>query len=157
MSEEFNGQTLDASVWAKEFCARFGTGRIDEGLMIGWFANAIEYARDHARPAEAKAEAGDLRDKVAQEIFYFCDSNGFRWEGENEQQQEQWRKYADRIIAMARSAPAANTEGLRDIAGEVWDIVLPYITGGKATELYDRIRVLFPVPDAVLRGEEGKS
>jgi len=40
----------DAQKWAQEFIRRFG-GRercafIDEGLMIGWFANAIEAGRD---------------------------------------------------------------------------------------------------------------
>lgn len=43
--------TTDASVWAKEFCALFGIytpeGVVEdgEGLMIGWFANAIETAK----------------------------------------------------------------------------------------------------------------
>jgi hypothetical protein len=41
--------TPDAQVWAQEFMERFGKTLgdkparvIDEGLMIGWFANAIE-------------------------------------------------------------------------------------------------------------------
>lgn len=38
-------ETDDATVWAREFCAKFGTDIIDEGLMIGWFANAIEVAK----------------------------------------------------------------------------------------------------------------
>jgi hypothetical protein len=36
--------TTDASVWAREFCAIAGTlghPNIDEGWMIGWFANAM--------------------------------------------------------------------------------------------------------------------
>ena len=39
--------TTDASVWAEEFykvCPE-----VDEGLMIGWFANAIETAKAHER------------------------------------------------------------------------------------------------------------
>ena len=38
--------TTDAAVWAAEFMAEFGDRKddIDEGLMIGWFANAIETA-----------------------------------------------------------------------------------------------------------------
>lgn len=48
-------QTTNARAWAQEFCDRFrvaleGDGAwIDdpEGLMIGWFANAIETGRDH--------------------------------------------------------------------------------------------------------------
>lgn len=39
--------TTDASVWAEAFMQTFGPrlGDIDEGTMIGWFANAIEVAR----------------------------------------------------------------------------------------------------------------
>jgi hypothetical protein len=44
--------TTDAQVWAREFCARFtmfdldGESVEDEtGLMIAWFANAIETGR----------------------------------------------------------------------------------------------------------------
>ncbi len=38
--------TTDAQVWASEFMAVVATGvAVDEGLMIGWFANAIETAR----------------------------------------------------------------------------------------------------------------
>lgn len=35
--------TTDAKVWAQEFMRLFGDRRedIDEGLMIGWFANAM--------------------------------------------------------------------------------------------------------------------
>jgi hypothetical protein len=40
--------TSDASVWAEEFIKEFGPRKedIDEGLMIGWFANAICTATD---------------------------------------------------------------------------------------------------------------
>lgn len=38
--------TLDAHVWAKAFCQRFGG---DEMLMLSWFANAIERGRDAGR------------------------------------------------------------------------------------------------------------
>jgi hypothetical protein len=42
--------TPDAAVWAREFMKEFGGRRqdIDEGLMIGWFANAIETAKRYA-------------------------------------------------------------------------------------------------------------
>lgn len=39
----------DASKWAAAFCQtakKLGHGDIDEGWMIGWFANAIENACD---------------------------------------------------------------------------------------------------------------
>ena len=38
--------TMDAAVWAKEFCSHFATDVIDQGLMIGWFSNAIMAAHD---------------------------------------------------------------------------------------------------------------
>lgn len=37
---------VDAMKWAEQFCARFGTDVTDEGLMLGWFANAIESGRN---------------------------------------------------------------------------------------------------------------
>jgi hypothetical protein len=48
-------QTTDAQEWAQGFMRLFGDRRdeIDEGLMIGWFANAIETGRG-AREALAK-------------------------------------------------------------------------------------------------------
>ena len=39
--------TTDAAVWAEEFAKV--RPDVDQGLMIGWFANAIETAKDHAR------------------------------------------------------------------------------------------------------------
>ena len=39
--------TTDASVWAREFCKINPT--MDEGAMIGWFANAIETAKSIPR------------------------------------------------------------------------------------------------------------
>jgi hypothetical protein len=53
----------DAAAWAAEFCKtakKLGYGDIDEGWMIGWFANAIETAHDkrvaRAVPAAETAE-----------------------------------------------------------------------------------------------------
>ena len=43
-------ETADAAVWAEEFhkvCPD-----VDEGLMIGWFANAMQTAKDHAIHAD---------------------------------------------------------------------------------------------------------
>lgn len=40
--------TTDGEVWAQEFMRRFGdrlNESVDEGLMISWFANAIETGR----------------------------------------------------------------------------------------------------------------
>lgn len=39
----------DAAKWATAFCQhakKLGHGDIDEGWMIGWFANAIEHSTD---------------------------------------------------------------------------------------------------------------
>lgn len=45
--------TTDATVWAHEFVAQIP--EVDEGLMITWFANAIEVGRSAGR-AEAQAD-----------------------------------------------------------------------------------------------------
>lgn len=54
-------QTIDARVWAKEFCSRFGNETVDEALMITWFANAIMRGYDAAeakwRPVVEAAKA----------------------------------------------------------------------------------------------------
>ena len=39
--------TTDAKLWADEFCKR--NRAADHSTMLGWFANAIEYAKDHGR------------------------------------------------------------------------------------------------------------
>lgn len=43
----------DPRVWAEEFMKEFGNRKkdIDEGLMIGWFANAMEVGRLSPEPA----------------------------------------------------------------------------------------------------------
>ncbi len=58
--------TTDGMVWATEFCKLFlvldrkdGT-TIDEGTMVGWFANAIEIGRS-AGQATAEAERDRYR------------------------------------------------------------------------------------------------
>lgn len=73
--------TTDAAVWAAEFCKRWPSalcqipgregvsdGRDFEGIMIGWFANAImagvdSEARKNVDPATIRAEA--LREALA--------------------------------------------------------------------------------------------
>lgn len=62
--------TTDAQVWAQEFMREFGNRKddIDEGLMIGWFANAIETAKLLGPIvggfAEADLKYRQLREKV---------------------------------------------------------------------------------------------
>lgn len=49
----------DAAAWAAEFCRvakKLGHGNIDEGWMIGWFANAIENSHDIRLARQAEAE-----------------------------------------------------------------------------------------------------
>jgi len=62
--------TTDAQVWAEEWCkvareiadaAEPGRQVIDEGWMIGWFANAIEIGRAAGvTEANAETETGDI-------------------------------------------------------------------------------------------------
>ena len=48
--------TIDAKAWADEFCKR--NTATDHGTMIGWFANAIEFARAHdAAPHATQQQA----------------------------------------------------------------------------------------------------
>lgn len=52
MSENLH-DTTDAQVWAREFMRTVidNGALIDEGFMLGWFANAIETGRDAGRLA----------------------------------------------------------------------------------------------------------
>jgi hypothetical protein len=46
VNEKLLRSTTDAQVWARAFMQVVNAGAtIDEGLMIGWFANAIETAK----------------------------------------------------------------------------------------------------------------
>lgn len=76
MSNNFTGNhEVDPSVWAKEFCKQ--NPQIDEGLMLGWFANAIMAGHDVAtskctdeidRLKAMKAELVDLLDELVLEL-----------------------------------------------------------------------------------------
>jgi hypothetical protein len=46
--------TMDAQVWAKEFCKQFPD--MDEGTMIAWFANAIMAGYDTAQMRGSRNE-----------------------------------------------------------------------------------------------------
>ncbi len=68
-----------ASKWAKAFCQTMRdnnrtAGPDDEGLMLGWFANAIEVAHDHRMQNRAKPKVNDCKmiEKVATAIE-LCD------------------------------------------------------------------------------------
>lgn len=55
--------TTDASKWAREFVRLFGG---DEGLMLAWFANAIEHGRGPDRPTPP---AGRRLILVSEDLF----------------------------------------------------------------------------------------
>lgn len=52
--------TMDAAVWAAEFCKRYPGSEFSEGDMIGWFANAIMAGYDTANAQRAEAAAINL-------------------------------------------------------------------------------------------------
>ena len=59
MGEQVWRESRDAAVWAREFCRikreqGWTLADIDEGLMLGWFANAMEAMRedDPGEPGE---------------------------------------------------------------------------------------------------------
>jgi hypothetical protein len=56
----------DAQRWAQEFCVMHGG---DEGLVIGWFANAIEAGRS----AQLRAAPDEVLDEVATNYFLYAD------------------------------------------------------------------------------------
>lgn len=52
-------ETTDAAVWAEEFAKTFPDCGVDEGTMIGWFANAMMAKADCIARAEAEPETWD--------------------------------------------------------------------------------------------------
>lgn len=61
-------EDIDGQRWAKEFITIWkgqpvGGPEVDEGLMIGWFANAIMAGHDHAA-RKARDEAEHLRMQI---------------------------------------------------------------------------------------------
>lgn len=54
--------TTDAQEWAREFCRH--APAVDEGWMIGWFANAIETGRRH-HPAQVAADRAAVDSAIA--------------------------------------------------------------------------------------------
>lgn len=77
MSEErFDVNNTDARYWAKEFMRLYANSRlapqnvpdwVDESLMIGWFANAIEAGKMAGMYTRPQAELDE--EKVIDEIF----------------------------------------------------------------------------------------
>lgn len=62
--------TTDAQVWAQEFLRLFGERRddLDEGLMVSWFANAIETGRSagHAEIERLRAKLAEYDERIAE-------------------------------------------------------------------------------------------
>lgn len=56
IAEQTWPHTMDAAKWAAAFCQRYPG--IDEGSMIGWFANAIMAGYDTAQARSAVSERG---------------------------------------------------------------------------------------------------
>lgn len=66
----------DASKWAAAFCQIMGKNRwraqdIDEGLMIGWFANAIERSEQVRHPAPAALAARPTDAQLASACMFY--------------------------------------------------------------------------------------
>ena len=62
---------LDAAKWAKEFRAiaiRLGYSDMDEGWLIGWFANAIEFARRDRVPQDGIEPTSGQIDILEREV-----------------------------------------------------------------------------------------
>lgn len=60
-TDEAFTQSNDAMAWARAFCARLRAGTfdgVDEGLMVGWFANAMA-AQERASLARLGVTTGD--------------------------------------------------------------------------------------------------
>lgn len=87
MSEELNLHgTIDAKVWAKEFCRLFPDAY--EGLMISWFANAIMTGVDSVPRADEWHDISTLPSEyedgrellvadVDSEVHHVCWDNKF--------------------------------------------------------------------------------
>jgi hypothetical protein len=59
------------------------------------------------------------------------------------------------LEVLGDAARPAASDGLRDIAGEVWDLLLPYLPLGNRTALYDEMREEFPIAALGPRKEDG--
>jgi hypothetical protein len=79
---KFNPQSIDAKVWAKEFMRLYDNNKlrpinapdwVDEGLMIGWFANAIMAGYDGRKHEQAinktRLSEGELEEVLDKSIF----------------------------------------------------------------------------------------
>lgn len=146
--------TTDAQIWAEQFCKIFPNSGLDEGTMIGWFANAM-MAKADAMPSPAeqmiRALLGRIETAEAQAREAVMQSLAHLGQAE-----EAWaaQKAAEAQIAEARR------EGW-NAAIEAAAIELESNWGHKCTpEMLDAIRALIdaeapaqPKPDAVQKCE----
>jgi len=75
-------QSFDARDWAKAFCERFP--QMDEGTMIGWFANALMRGFDQSRRLLGRLGGG---------VMSFLKAFREGWEERYPQYQTRWLAY----------------------------------------------------------------
>jgi hypothetical protein len=66
-------QTMDAKIWADEFCKRNSAS--DHDTMIGWFANAIMVGYDAPHEEDVEPCCGNF-----EECKNMCVSRAWHWE-----------------------------------------------------------------------------
>jgi hypothetical protein len=92
----------DAKHWAEEFMSVIDgmtKDEIDEGLMIAWFASAIETAKDACWPGACVGCIYSEEDKDTEELrctrgcfdpiepFFFCADFTDKWKGESNEEE----------------------------------------------------------------------
>lgn len=70
MRQDFDSRSTDAGVWARAFCKM--NPAIDEGMMLGWFANAI----DAGFNCSASVSSVDSNKKGKPKTYHITTVNG---------------------------------------------------------------------------------
>jgi hypothetical protein len=111
-------------VWAEEFLKRFGVTAGDEranaddpaGLMVGWFANAIETGRAAGRSAASKPVARD--DDTDERLLWLL-----RRAGDERANYEGAMADLAALVDVARKAAVHAPEGAHGPLGELADFL----------------------------------
>lgn len=109
-------EDLDARRWAREFnevMAKEECCKLDEGLLVGWFANAIMCGFDEAK-RRALPEAATNRNDIIEECAKVCDQRAEEGDqeaamfsdGGPEANIRYWTHYADTTRALAEAIRA---------------------------------------------------
>lgn len=100
--------SFDAADWAKAFCKRHPS--IDEGTMIGWFANALMRGYDHPRTTPASQALSE------DELFFIITNASNEYAGGNYQPDEYHRAIARALLPhlLQREAWRPISEAPRD-------------------------------------------